>query len=79
MDVQDSLKRIAGLSHPLPQILNTDRCSLPDSHDRHCLIKVEALRTGLESQTHSSCMKTKLLSCKLRLSMDANGVSWDVH
>lgn len=85
MDVQDSLKRIGGLSqdpsvlvHHLPRILNTDRCPLLDSDDRHCLIKVEALRTGLKSQSQPSCMETKSFSCRLRLSMDADGVSWHV-
>lgn len=49
MDVQDSLKRIAGVSQEpmallnhLPQILNTDRCPLSHPHDSHCLIKMEA-------------------------------------
>lgn len=76
MDVQDSLKRIAGLSQDprillnfLAQILNADRCTLSCPPDSHCLINVEAL-TGnwSESQAHPSYRESKFLSCRLRLS-----------
>lgn len=84
MDVQDSLKRLSGLSQDprvllnyLAQILNTDRCPLSHPSDSHCLVSMEAL-TGKwsESQVHPSYRESKFLSCRLRLSLDAGGVSW---